>query len=269
MSALDVSVQAAVTELLMDIQRKNKTTMLFISHDLSVVRYIADRVVVMYLGYIVEQGTTDQIFAPPYHPYTEALLSAIPIADTSVIKKHIVLEGDIPSAMNPPSGCPFQTRCRWKKFVPGNLCETQVPPQKHLGNGHYSLCWLDDEQLAKMEPVISFAKGETDAPVHDIVPVDADQIAGPTPVAKAKPRGPVKKVAPKAASVKAAREVQAAAATETARVERQTGASGRPAKIRPPSAAQPAQPLMQVGDGRQAASPKVKPATAAPGCVDR
>ena len=157
-SALDVSVQAAVTELLMDIQRKNKTTMLFISHDLSVVRYIADRVVVMYLGYIVEQGTTDQIFAPPYHPYTEALLSAIPIADTSVVKKHIVLDGDIPSAMNPPSGCPFQTRCRWKKFVPGNKCETQVPPQKHLGNGHYSLCWLDDEQLAKMEPVISFEK---------------------------------------------------------------------------------------------------------------
>jgi len=172
-SALDVSVQAAVTELLMDIQRKNKTTMLFISHDLSVVRYIADRVVVMYLGYIVEQGTTDQIFAPPYHPYTEALLSAIPIADTSVIKKHIVLEGDIPSAMNPPSGCPFQTRCRWKKFVPGNLCETQVPPQKNLGNGHFSLCWLDDEQLAKMEPVISFGKeGELTEPVHDIVPID-------------------------------------------------------------------------------------------------
>jgi oligopeptide/dipeptide ABC transporter ATP-binding protein len=84
----------------------------------------------MYLGHIVEQGTTDQIFAPPYHPYTEALLSAIPIADTSVVKKHIVLEGDIPSAMNPPSGCPFQTRCRWKKFVPGNKCETQVPPLK-------------------------------------------------------------------------------------------------------------------------------------------
>jgi peptide/nickel transport system ATP-binding protein len=156
-SALDVSVQAAVTELLMDIQRNAKTTMLFISHDLSVVRYIADRVVVMYLGHIVEQGTTDQIFSPPYHPYTEALLSAIPIADTSVKKKHIVLEGDIPSAMNPPTGCPFQTRCNWKKFVPGNLCETQVPPLKDLGDGHKSLCWLDDAQLATMEPVISFS----------------------------------------------------------------------------------------------------------------
>jgi len=153
-SALDVSVQAAVTELLMDIQRKNKTTMLFISHDLSVVRYIADRVIVMYLGYIVEQGTTDQIFAPPYHPYTEALLSAIPIADTHVVKKHIVLEGDIPSAMNPPPGCPFQTRCRYKHLVPDNRCELEVPTVRDLGQGHKSLCWLSDDVLAKMEPVI-------------------------------------------------------------------------------------------------------------------
>jgi len=155
-SALDVSVQAAVTELLMDIQRKNKTTMLFISHDLSVVRYIADRVIVMYLGYIVEQGTTDQIFAPPYHPYTEALLSAIPIADTRVVKKHIVLEGDIPSAMNPPPGCPFQTRCRYKHLVPDNRCETELPPVRDLGRGHKSLCWLSDDVLATMGPVISF-----------------------------------------------------------------------------------------------------------------
>ena len=155
-SALDVSVQAAVTELLMDIQRKNKTTMLFISHDLSVVRYIADRVIVMYLGYLVEQGTTDQIFAAPYHPYTEALLSAIPIADTHVVKKHIVLEGDIPSAMNPPSGCPFQTRCRYKHLVPDGRCEKEVPPVRDLGQGHKMLCWLPDEVLATMEPVISF-----------------------------------------------------------------------------------------------------------------
>ena len=95
-SALDVSVQAAVTQLLMEIQRDKRTTLLFISHDLSLVRYLADRVVVMYLGTIAEQGSTDEVFAPPYHPYTEALLSAIPIADTAVKKKHIVLEGDIP-----------------------------------------------------------------------------------------------------------------------------------------------------------------------------
>lgn len=155
-SALDVSVQAAVTELLMDIQRESKTTMLFISHDLSVVRYIADRVVVMYLGHIVEQGTTDQIFAPPYHPYTEALLSAIPIADTSVHKKHIVLDGDIPSAMNPPSGCPFQTRCRFKEHVPDKLCETDVPPVRHMRGGHQMKCHLAESILAEMEPVISF-----------------------------------------------------------------------------------------------------------------
>ncbi len=161
-SALDVSVQAAVTELLMDIQREAKTTMLFISHDLSVVRYIADRVVVMYLGHIVEQGTTDQIFSPPYHPYTEALLSAIPIADTSVQKKHIVLEGDIPSAMNPPSGCPFQTRCRFKERVPNQLCEIEVPPVRHLKGGHQIKCHLSDSILAEMEPVISFeAKDKT------------------------------------------------------------------------------------------------------------
>jgi peptide/nickel transport system ATP-binding protein len=156
-SALDVSVQAAVTDLLMEIQRKNRTTLLFISHDLSIVRYLSDRVVVMYLGYIVETGTTDQVFSPPYHPYTEALLSAVPIADTRVTKKRIVLEGDIPSAMNPPPGCPFQTRCRWKKMVPGMKCETEVPPMRNLGNGHSILCWLPDEELDAMEPVIKVA----------------------------------------------------------------------------------------------------------------
>ena len=158
-SALDVSVQAAVTDLLMEIQRNEKTTLLFISHDLSIVRYLADRVVVMYLGHIVETGTTGQIFSPPYHPYTEALLSAVPIADTSVTKKRIVLEGEIPSAMYPPPGCPFQTRCRWKSRVPGNKCETELPPYRNLGGGHRSLCWLTDKDLATMEPVIQAADG--------------------------------------------------------------------------------------------------------------
>jgi peptide/nickel transport system ATP-binding protein len=141
----------------MEIQRKNRTTLLFISHDLSIVRYLSDRVVVMYLGYIVEAGTTDQVFQPPYHPYTEALLSAVPIADTRVKKTRIVLEGDIPSAMNPPPGCPFQTRCRWKGTVPGMKCETEVPPLRILEPGHSVLCWLPDEELAAMEPVIKVA----------------------------------------------------------------------------------------------------------------
>jgi len=153
-SALDVSVQAAVTDLLMEIQREQKTTLLFISHDLSIVRYLSDRVMVMYLGHVVELGTTDQVFSPPYHPYTEALLSAVPIADTKVKKKHIVLEGDIPSAMNPPSGCPFQTRCGWKSKVPGNLCDTDVPPMRLLAGDHQIKCHLSQEELDGMEPVI-------------------------------------------------------------------------------------------------------------------
>ena len=156
-SALDVSVQAAVTDLLMEIQRNEKTTLLFISHDLSIVRYLSDRVMVMYLGHAVELGDTDQVFSPPYHPYTEALLSAVPIADTSVQKRHIVLEGDIPSAMDPPPGCPFQTRCRWKDQVPDELCDREVPPMRTLAEGHEIKCHLSSEILATMEPVIKLA----------------------------------------------------------------------------------------------------------------
>jgi peptide/nickel transport system ATP-binding protein len=153
-SALDVSVQAAVTQLLMEIQRKNRTTLLFISHDLSLVRYLADRVVVMYLGRIVEQGSTDEVFSPPYHPYTEALLSAVPIADTRIKKKHIVLEGEIPSALNLPSGCPFHTRCHRKI---GRICETEAPPMREFASGHQILCHLPPEQLLAMEPVIAMS----------------------------------------------------------------------------------------------------------------
>lgn len=156
-SALDVSVQAAVTDLLMEIQREHKTTLLFISHDLSIVRYLSDRVMVMYLGHVVELGTTDQVFSPPYHPYTEALLSAVPIADTSIEKQHIVLEGDIPSAMDPPTGCPFQTRCRWKDKVAGGLCEKEVPMQKTMADGHQIKCHLSQEDFDAMEPVIKIA----------------------------------------------------------------------------------------------------------------
>ena len=150
-SALDVSVQASVTALLSDIQHKKRTTLLFISHDLSLVRYLADRVLVMYLGRIVEKGTTEEIFSPPYHPYTEALLSAVPIADTSVKKKRIVLKGELPSPSNPPSGCPFQTRCPRKI---GKICETEVPPIKEISASHSVACHLDEEVLRAMEPVI-------------------------------------------------------------------------------------------------------------------
>ncbi|MCP5085511.1 MAG: ABC transporter ATP-binding protein [Rhodobacteraceae bacterium] len=156
-SALDVSVQAAVTDLLMEIQRENKTTLLFISHDLSIVRYLSDRVMVMYLGHVVEMGSTEEVFSPPYHPYTEALLSAVPIADTSVEKKRIVLEGDIPSAMNPPPGCPFQTRCGHKENVPNNLCEQEIPPMRDLAGTQQIKCHLAQEWLDKMEPVIKIA----------------------------------------------------------------------------------------------------------------
>ncbi|CAM4383354.1 ABC transporter ATP-binding protein [Palleronia rufa] len=158
-SALDVSVQAAVADLLMEIQRTQKTTLLFISHDLSIVRYLSDRVLVMYLGHVVEIGDTSDVFSPPYHPYTEALLSAVPIADTRVTKKSIVLEGDVPSAMDPPPGCPFQTRCHWKSQVPGDLCETKVPEMVRFGpeGRHQIKCHLTRETLEAMEPVITLA----------------------------------------------------------------------------------------------------------------
>jgi peptide/nickel transport system ATP-binding protein len=150
-SALDVSVAAAVTELLMEIQREHKTTLLFISHDLSVVRYLSDSIVVMYLGQIMERGSTDEIFSPPYHPYTEALLSAVPIADPEVTKREIVLEGNLPSVMNPPKGCPFVTRCPRKV---GKICEDERPPVRMAADGHAIACHIPLEELRKIEPVI-------------------------------------------------------------------------------------------------------------------
>ena len=159
-SALDVSVQAAVAELLMEIQRSSRTTMLFISHDLSVVRYLADRVVVMYLGHIVESGTTDEVFAPPYHPYTEALLSAVPIADTSIEKKRIILEGNLPSALDPPKGCPFSTRCPRHR---GTICDIERPPEVELSTGHMVACHMPRDELEQMEPVIVLAKKDLPA----------------------------------------------------------------------------------------------------------
>ncbi len=150
LSALDVSVQAAVTELLIDIQRRERTTLLFISHDLSVVRYLSDRVVVMYLGMIMEQGGTSEVFAPPYHPYTEALLASVPLADHRYTRRSVVLSGEIPSASSPPAGCRFSTRCPYK--IPGT-CDRLAPPLQEFSARHRIACHLPREQLSAMRPV--------------------------------------------------------------------------------------------------------------------
>ena len=150
-SALDVSVQAAIINLLMEIQAKRDATLVFISHDLSVVRYLADHVAVMYLGKIVEFGSVDDVFSPPYHPYTEALLSAVPVADPDVQQKRIILEGSMPSVTEIPAGCPFSTRCPRKV---GAICETTPPPEQQTATGHRIACHIPLTELSGVEPVI-------------------------------------------------------------------------------------------------------------------
>lgn len=159
-SALDVSVQAAVLNLLLEIQQENNTTMLFIAHDLSVVRFFSDSVAVMYLGQVMELGPAEAIYAPPYHPYTEALLSAVPIPDPSAQQKRIRLEGNVPSAINPPTGCRFHTRCPHRQLLPdnGKICETEQPPWQEVGEEHRILCHIPQETLITFDPVISTPK---------------------------------------------------------------------------------------------------------------
>jgi peptide/nickel transport system ATP-binding protein len=156
-SALDVSVQAAVLNLLLEIQREYGTTMMFIAHDLSVVRFFSDYVAVMYLGHIVEIGPAENIYAPPYQPYTEALLSAVPIPDPTAEQKHIRLSGTVPSALNPPTGCVFHTRCPRREMLPdgGKICESEVPPWRYNTEEHRIFCHIPLEELRKMEPVVT------------------------------------------------------------------------------------------------------------------
>ncbi|MFK7805637.1 MAG: dipeptide ABC transporter ATP-binding protein [Anaerolineae bacterium] len=159
-SALDVSVQAAILNLLIDIQREIGTTMIFIAHDLSVVRFFSDYIAVMYLGQIMEIGPAEAIYRPPYHPYSEALLSAVPIPDPTVTQKRIRLEGSVPSALNPPSGCRFHTRCPRRALMPdgGKVCETEIPPWREFDNGHRVFCHLPKETLESFDPVITAVK---------------------------------------------------------------------------------------------------------------
>ena len=135
-SALDVSIQAQIINLLSDLQRDKQLTYLFISHDLSVVEHLCDRVGVMYLGSMVEQAKKEELFSNPLHPYTKALMSAIPIPDPTLKRERIVLQGDIPSPANPPSGCKFHTRCP----MATDLCKQQIPEYRDVGNEHFVAC---------------------------------------------------------------------------------------------------------------------------------
>jgi peptide/nickel transport system ATP-binding protein len=150
-SALDVSVQAAILKLLLDLQRSRGTTMVFISHDLGVVRYLSDSIAVMYLGQVCEAGRAEEVFAPPYHPYTEALLSAVPVPDPQQGGEGIRLEGVVPSAADPPPGCRFHTRCPRKL---GAICETTPPPVQPASPTHRIACHIPLDELRAIPPVL-------------------------------------------------------------------------------------------------------------------
>lgn len=147
-SALDVSVQAAILNLLADLQRERGVSYVFISHDLNVVRYLSDRIAVLYLGRIMEIGRAADVFSGPQHPYTEALLSSVPALGDGAQDKRIRLSGELPSAANPPSGCVFHTRCPRKL---GAICEEQAPPDADAGDGHRIRCHIPVEELRALQ----------------------------------------------------------------------------------------------------------------------
>ena len=146
-SALDVSVQAAILNLLVELQAESKVSYLFISHDLGVVRYISDRIAVLYLGRLQELGRAEVVFSGPHHPYTEALLSAVPTIGGGG-RERIRLDGEIPSAASPPSGCVFHTRCHRKL---GAICEEEEPPLVEAESGHLMRCHIPIEELRRLQ----------------------------------------------------------------------------------------------------------------------
>lgn len=137
-SALDVSIQAQVVNLMKELQEKMGLTYLFISHDLRIVKHICSRVGVMYLGTLVELAGKEELYSSPMHPYTKALLSAIPLSDPDTKRKRIIIEGDVPSPVNPPSGCRFHTRCSEAK----DICKQEIPQFRDLGGGHFCACHM-------------------------------------------------------------------------------------------------------------------------------
>jgi peptide/nickel transport system ATP-binding protein len=143
-----VSVQASILNLLVELQTKEKVSYVFISHDLAVVRYISDRIGVMYLAELIEVGAADEVFNPPHHPYTEALLSSIPKLDFDSRQQRIALRGTMPSLSEPPSGCRFHTRCH--RFL-GDICEQQEPPIQETGDGHTYKCHIPPDELLALQ----------------------------------------------------------------------------------------------------------------------
>jgi peptide/nickel transport system ATP-binding protein len=155
-SALDASVQAAILNLLGDLQDGEQISLILIAHDIAAVGYLADEIAVMYLGQIMQTSPAEAIFDPPYHPYTEALLSSVPPPDPTTKQERVRLEGELPSAVDPPTGCPFHTRC--PRFL-GDICVNEVPPWRETADGKKYFCHIpEDELLQFQEPVLRFAQ---------------------------------------------------------------------------------------------------------------